>query len=82
MNYMPIGAYGKNKIEPLGFQNRKFPEAGKSHTKNSQFAQLYTVCQALKQENLTECRIYTEECRIYTDSWSVANDQDWPVGFP
>ena len=58
----------KNKIEPLGFSNRKFPEAGNSHTKNSQFAELYTVCQALKQENLTECH-------IYTDSWSVANEQ-------
>ena len=68
MNYMPIGAYGKNKIEPLGFQNRKFPEAGKSHTKNSQFAELYTVYQARKQDNLTECH-------IYTDSWPVANEQ-------
>ena len=47
---MPTGAYGKNKTEPLGFQNRKFPEARKNYTKNSQFAELYTVCQALKQK--------------------------------
>ena len=52
----------------LGFWIRKFPEARKNYTKSSQFAELYTVCQALKQENLTECH-------IYTDSWSVANEQ-------
>ena len=34
--------------------------------KSCQFAESYVVYQALKQENLTECH-------IYTDSWLVAN---------
>lgn len=56
----------QGKREPLHLWDREISRAEKSYTKRSQFAELYVIYQVLKQENLTECQ-------IYTDSYSVAD---------